>query len=34
MREVIEIKHVYYELDCACGHCARAEPSHTSENAT
>jgi transposase len=27
--EVIEIKHVYYERDCGCGHCTRAEPGHT-----
>lgn len=31
--EVIEVKHVYYERDCSCGHCTRAEPGHTAEDA-
>jgi hypothetical protein len=32
--EVIEIKHVYYERDCGCGHCTRAEPGHTPADAS
>ena len=26
--EVLQVKHAYYERDCTCGHCTRAEPRH------
>lgn len=32
--EVIQVKRVYDERDCACGHCTRAEPGHLRALAT